>query len=396
LARVGERAAGSFVACVLAVTALVAIGWSIVDPQRAFTAAVSVLVISCPCAFALAVPVAITRAIAALARQGVLVVKPDAIQDLAGCAHVLFDKTGTLTEATLSLADVLPLNATSRDDALRMAASLARRSRHPVAHAIAAAHPGPVDDVLTDVVSHAGLGISATIGGRTVRLGRGDFAVDGRGMPPGCDDAVLLADDTGPIAAFRLSESLRTDARAAVEALQRQGMTVLIASGDAPERVAGIAHRLGVSEFRARQSPAGKVEWLASLRAAGARVVAVGDGVNDAPVLAGADVGIALAEGTELAQASSDIVLARGRLDAIADARCTARQTLAIVRQNQQWALFYNFAAVPLAALGLVPPWLAALGMAVSSFGVVLNTWRIGASETDDVNARHALRRRLA
>ena len=173
-------------------------------------------------------------------------------------------------------------------------------------------------------------------------------------------------------------------------------MTVLIASGDAPERVADIAHRLGVTEFRARQSPAGKLEWLASLRAAGARVVAVGDGVNDAPVLAGADVGIALAEGAELAQASSYIVLARGRLDAIAQARGTALQTLAIVRQNQRWALFYNFAAIPLAALGLVPPWLAALGMAASSFGVVLNTWRIGASGSAGAPARPAWRRRLA
>jgi Cu2+-exporting ATPase len=396
LARVGERAAGAFVACVLALTIVVAIAWGMVDPSRAFTAAVAVLVISCPCAFALAVPVAITRAIAALARQGVLVVKPDALQDLAGCTHVLFDKTGTLTDTALSLADVQVLGVASRDDALRIAASLARRSRHPVAQAIAAAHPDAVDAELTDVVSHPGLGISATLGGRSVRLGRSDFAVDGNVLPPGCDDAVLLADDTGPIAAFRLSECLRADARAAIEALQRQGMTVLIASGDAHERVGDIASRLGVREFRARQSPAGKLEWLASLRAAGARVVAVGDGVNDAPVLAGADVGIALAEGTELAQASSDIVLARGRLDAIAHARDVARQTLDIVRQNQRWALFYNVAAIPLAALGWVPPWLAALGMAASSFGVVLNTWRIGATGTAGARARPALRRRLA
>ncbi|BCT93737.1 cation-transporting P-type ATPase [Lysobacter helvus] len=396
LARVGERAAGRFVACVLALTTVVAIAWSVVDPSRALTASVAVLVISCPCAFALAVPVAITRAVAALAQHGVLVVKPDAIQDLAGCTHVLFDKTGTLTDTTLSLSDVVPLNGIARDDALRMAAALARRSRHPIARAIAAAHADQVDDALGDVVSHAGLGISATLDGRTVRLGRSDFALGGLPVPMACDDAVVLADDAGAIAAFRLSESVRADARAAIAALQQQGMTVSIASGDAPERVAEIAQRLGVSEWRARQSPADKVAWMAALRATGARVVAVGDGVNDAPVLAGADVGIALAEGAELAQASSDIVLARGRLDVIAPARDMARQTLAIVRQNQRWALFYNFAAMPLAALGFVPPWLAAFGMALSSFGVVLNTWRIDAINPPAHDARAALRRRWA
>jgi Cu2+-exporting ATPase len=192
------------------------------------------------------------------------------------------------------------------------------------------------------------------------------------------DDAVLLADDTGPIAAFRLSERLRVDACAAIDALNEQGVTVLIASGDSPAEVGSVAERLGVSTWRARQLPAEKLAWLAELRAGGARVLVVGDGVNDAPVLAGADVAIALAEGAELAQASSDIVLTTGRLDAIAPARSLAQHTLAVVRQNQRWSLFYNVGAVPLAALGLVAPWLAALGMSLSSLGVILNALRIG------------------
>ena len=259
-----------------------------------------------------------------------------------------------------------------------MAASLAHQSRHPAARVIAAAHPDRSGNALTNVTSHPGLGVSASIAGRELRLGRSDFAVAGKPISRDYDDAVLLADDTGPIAAFRLSERLRVDAGAAIDALKKQGVTVLIASGDSSAKVASIAERLGVSAWRARQLPAEKLAWLASLRADGARVLAVGDGVNDAPVLAGADVAIALAEGAELAQASSDIVLTGGRLDAIAPARAIAQQTLAIVRQNQQWALFYNFAAVPLAALGLVPPWLAALGMSLSSLGVILNTLRIG------------------
>jgi Cu2+-exporting ATPase len=391
---VGERAAARFVGLVFALTALTIAAWAFVDPSRAFTAAVAVLVISCPCAFALAVPAAITRALAALARSGVLVAKPDAIQALAECTHALFDKTGTLTEASLSLTDVETFNGVSRGEALRMAASLARQSRHPAARVIAAAHPDQDGNALDSVVSHPGLGVSAFIAGRELRLGRSDFAVPAGPVAREYDDAVLLADDSGPIAAFRLCERLRVDAGAAIDALKQQGVTILIASGDSSARVSNIAERLGVSSWRARQLPAEKLAWLATLRAEGARVLAVGDGVNDAPVLAGADVAIALAEGAELAQASSDIVLTGGRLDVIAPARAIAQQTLAIVRQNQRWALLYNFAAVPLAALGFVPPWLAALGMSLSSLGVILNTLRIGRCITGNETAKSAPTRR--
>ena len=374
----GELAAARFVARVLALTALTAALWAVFDPARAFPAAIAVLVISCPCAFALAVPAAITRALSTLAQRGVLVVNPDALQALSECTHAMFDKTGTLTEASLSLTDVRTFDGVSRDEALALAATLARQSRHPAARAISAAHPGMSGIEVSDVATHAGLGVSATLAGRALRLGRGDFAAAGKALPQGCDDAVLLADVNGPIAAFRLDERLRPEACAAIDALQARGISVLIASGDHPSKVSIIAARLGVVAWRARALPADKLAWLAELRAAGARVLAVGDGINDAPVLAGADVAIALAEGAELAQASSDIVLMNARLDAIAPARDIARQTLAIVRQNQRWAMFYNLSAVPLAALGFVPPWLAALGMSASSLGVMLNALRIG------------------
>jgi Cu2+-exporting ATPase len=372
----GELAAGRFVTRVLALTVLTAAVWAVVDPARAFPAAIAVLVISCPCAFALAVPAALTRALGALARMGVLVVKPDAIQALAECTHAIFDKTGTLTDSTLS-ADVQTFGGVARDEALRLAAALARESRHPVARAIAAAHPGMHGSRASDVVTCAGLGVSATVDGRVLRLGRADFAA-GKLLEHEYDDAVLLADDAGPIAAFRLVERLRPDASAAIDALRAQGVTVLIASGDASSKVAAIAARLKVDTWRARALPADKLAWVAELRAKGARVLAVGDGVNDAPVLAGADVAIALAEGAELTQASSDMVLKGAKLDAIAAAREVAQRTLAIVRQNQRWALYYNLSAVPLAALGFVPPWLAALGMSLSSLGVILNALRIG------------------
>ena len=375
---VGEIAAGRFVARVLILTAITAAVWAIFDPARAFPAAIAVLVISCPCAFALAVPAALTRALGAMARRGVLVVKPDGIQALAECTHVLFDKTGTLTEASLSRTDLRTFDGVSHDGALRLAMALARQSRHPVARAIAAAYPDTDAAAVSDVATHAGAGVSATIEGRTLRLGRSDFALAGKQLAREFEDAVLLADDRGPIAAFRITERLRPEACAAIEALQARGMTVLIASGDANSKVAAIAARLNVGTWRARLLPAEKLAWVAELRAGGARVLAVGDGINDAPVLAGADVAIALAEGSELTQASSDMVLKGARLDAIWAARDIAQRTLAIVRQNQRWALYYNFSAVPLAALGFIPPWLAALGMSLSSFGVILNALRIG------------------
>jgi Cu2+-exporting ATPase len=381
LAQAGERAAARFVARVLSLTALTVAGWSFIDPSRAFSAALAVLVVSCPCAFALAVPAAITRALSVLARCGVLVVKPDAIEALAGATHVVFDKTGTLTEPQLALADVETFNGVQRETALRLAASLARLSVHPAARVIAAAYDGTQFETVTDMRSRAGFGIGGMVGGRELRLGRADFAapaVAGRDDAGSHEQAVVLADDAGPIALFRLSERLRPVARATVDALQAQGLKVVIASGDAESKVANIATRLGIREWRARQLPADKLAWLKALRADGARVIAIGDGVNDAPVLAGADVAIALGGGAELARATSDIVLAGERLDSLPTARAIARQALAILQQNQRWTLCYNLTAMPLAALGFVPPWLAAIGMSFSSLCVILNALRIG------------------
>lgn len=380
LARAGDRAASRFVARVLGLTALTLVGWLIFDPSSAFAAALAVLVVSCPCAFALAVPAAITRSLAVLARRGVLVVQPDAIESLAEATHIVFDKTGTLTEPELALADVEILNGQSREAVLGLAARLARESRHPAAQAIAAGcvNSAANSQAHIEISAQAGLGITALIDGRPLRLGRPDFACNGYRVAAENEDAVLLADDAGPIAAFRLSERLRPGALAAIEALRRQGLQISICSGDAPAKVAAIATRLGIDLWRARQLPADKLAWLGQLRAEGGRVIAVGDGINDAPVLAGADVSIALVGGAELAQASSDIVLAGERLDAVAPARVLARQAMAIVHQNYRWALAYNLSVMPIAALGFVPPWLAALGMSMSSLGVILNALRIG------------------
>ncbi len=393
LAQDGERLAGFFVARILVLTALTALIWSYFDPSRAFDAAVAVLVVSCPCAFALAVPAAITRTLAVLARRGTLVVKPDAVDALAGATHVVFDKTGTLTERRLAVQRVhLPGRGIDREAALRMAALLARESRLPASEAIVAAQAaaaagpqagsaGPRHAVVAGLVATAGAGLEGTVDGRRLRLGRPDFALRGAQVPPGLASCVVLADERGALAGFELGERLRPGAREAVAALRALGLELEILSGDAADRVGRIAGQVGIAKWGARRLPQDKLDRLAQLRAAGAQVVMVGDGINDAPVLAGADVAIAMASGAELAQAGSDIVLAGENLAAIAHAAALARRTRAVLRQNQRWAMTYNFAVVPLAAFGLVTPWLAALGMSASSLMVVLNAMRIGRAE---------------
>lgn len=380
LAQAGEKAAAGFVARVLALAALTAIGWSWFDPSRAFTATLAVLVVSCPCALALAVPAALTRALAVLARRGVLVVRPDAIEALAGATHVVFDKTGTLTLPELALDRIDLGRAATHDEAITLAAALAQGSRHPVSRAITGFAAGAALPRIEDLREVAGNGLEGHLDGRTLRLGRADFALASHpdAVMPELDDAIVLADDDGLLAAFHLGERLRPDAREAIDALRAQGVVPEIASGDASAKVAAVAARLGIDQWRARQQPADKLARLTELRDGGARVIAVGDGINDAPVLAGADVAVAMAAGAELAQASSDVVLRGERLGAIAEARTIATETLRVLRQNQRWALSYNLSVVPFGALGFVPPWLAAIGMSLSSLVVVLNALRIG------------------
>jgi Cu2+-exporting ATPase len=262
-----------------------------------------------------------------------------------------------------------------RDACVRLAAALARESSHPVARAIAAFGSDQPRTEVLDVAVTNGLGIKGRVEGRVLTLGRADSRPAGVESDRG---AAVLADGAGVLAEFHLDERLRPHAAASIAALAGQGLVPLLASGDASARVEAVARELGIAEWRARQSPEAKLAWLERLRRGGARVIAVGDGVNDAPLLAGADVGIAMTGSADLAQAQSDIVLAAGRVDSIAAARALAKQTLAIIRQNHAWALAYNLSAIPLAALGFVPPWLAALGMSLSSLAVVLNLQRIG------------------
>jgi Cu2+-exporting ATPase len=376
LIRDADRRVRRFVLRVLALTAATALGWTLFDPSRAFAAALSVLVVSCPCAFALAVPTALTRAVAVLARRGVLVVDGDALDRVAESDCFVFDKTGTLTHPDIALAASIVHRGTL-EDALAIAAALEQGSSHPLAAALRDAARGIVLPPVANVRHVAGAGVSGCVGGRAFRLGRANFA-SGNG---GERLDLVLADDAGVVAEFAVCERACVGAAGTLAALRADGVDVAILSGDKPARVAAIARDLGVRVLGSDASPAGKVDAIEALRASGHVVAMVGDGINDAPVLAAADVAIALSSGAAIAQAASGIVLAAERIDELARVRTVARRMRTAFAQNLDWALAYNLAAVPLAAFGLVPPWLAAIGMSASSLVVVLNSLRIAMPE---------------
>jgi Cu2+-exporting ATPase len=376
-----ERDASRFVARVLLLTVLTVLGWLLVDPTRAFEAAVAVLVVACPCAFALTLPATLTRALGVLAQRGVLVTDSAALEPLARVDFALFDKTGTLATPQLSLATVEPLRGDDPVPLLQWAAALARESSHPLARALAAeaaAHGSPIRAAAVQVI--AGAGIRGELEGRALRLGRADFALkhSGENASTLAAGTLVLADAQGAIAAFNLDERARPDAADMVASLAADNITCAIASGDVAERVAPLASVLGIDDWHARQTPADKLAVLQAARARGLVTLAVGDGTNDAPILAGADVSAALDSGTGLAQAHAELLLLDGRLDGLASARVIARQVRHVVAQSRRWSLAYNVCAVPFAAFGLVPPWLAGIGMTLSSLVVVLNAQRVG------------------
>ena len=384
LARSADRIAAWFVSSTLVLAAVVAAVWLHVDPPRAFPALLAVLVVTCPCALSLATPAAAAAVTACLARLGVLVSRPDAIERLAHVDTVVIDKTGTLTSHTPSAELLQLLHGEPAGRAWGIAAALERGSQHPLAAAFRdAADPAFIAE---DIRELAGQGIEGQIGGRTWRLGRPDFvaalASVGHGAAPHrgeCPRAnvVLGSLEEGILAHFRIADGLRPDAARAVAQLRALGLEVVIASGDEAQAVQAVGRELGIEAPHARLDPQQKVQLVRSLQQRGACVLMVGDGINDGPVLAAADVSAAMGEGSAIAHAAADLLLLSDSLVALPESIRRARRMLRVVRENLAWALLYNLTAVPLAALGRIPAWAAALGMSVSSLLVVLNSARL-------------------
>jgi Cu2+-exporting ATPase len=359
-----------FVWRVLALAAATAGFWLWRDPARAFDATVAVLVVACPCAFGLAAPAVLTRTLALLSRHGVLATRAAALRTLARVDVALFDKTGTLTEPALDAANVQTLGGASPEQARRWAVALARESSHPVAKAVARVSVGEVP-LANDVEVVAGGGVRGVTDGKPLRLGHAAFADADRD-----DDALWLSDEEGPLARLPFVEAVRDDAHACVDGLREAGIACALVSGDAPSRVRTVAARLGIAEFHARQSPVDKLARVREAQAAGHVVLAVGDGGNDAAALAAADVSATPGDAVDLARARADLLLPGG-LAGLPLARALSEQAMRVLAQNRRWALVWNLGAIPFAALGLVPPWLAAIGMSLSSLAVVLNSLRI-------------------
>ncbi|KAF1709260.1 ATPase P [Pseudoxanthomonas kalamensis DSM 18571] len=372
IAHVADRVGTRFVSALLLVAVIVGLGWRLYDPDRAFEVTLSLLVISCPCALSLSVPAALATAHGTLARLGVLATRADALETLARATDVVFDKTGTLGQTQPALADVQIFDGFDPAAARRIAAALERDANHPIAAAFADDDAGMRVDALQAV---PGQGIEGEVEGRRWRLGQAGFTT-GRDD----DGALWLGDGERPVARFSLQESPRTDAAAALQRLRELGLRLHLASGDGHDAVARFAQELGIDRALARQSPEGKLALVRRLQSEGRVVAMVGDGLNDAPVLAGADVSIAMGEGAALAQRAADLVLAGTQLARIPATIAVARRTRRIIAENLIWALGYNLIAIPLAASGRVTPWVAALGMALSSLIVTLNALRLARS----------------
>ena len=375
LAQWADRLAHHFVLALFLAAATTALIWLQLAPDRAFAITLAVLVVSCPCALSLAVPAGIAAAQTGLSRLGVLSLRGEALERLAKVDCVVFDKTGTLTQGQPVLQRTTACSTLTAADCRAIAAALELSSSHPLARAFEpSARPGLVADALR---SHPGKGIEGRVDGQHYRLGRRDFACPAQTAGEG-DPALWLADHEGTaLARFEVRDPLRADAAQAVALLQAKGIRVEILSGDAAEAAAEIAAASGIAHVRSRQSPEDKLAAVRDLQAQGLRVAMVGDGINDAPVLAGADVSLAMADGAAIAHRAADLVLMQASLTRLPEAIDLARRSRRVLRQNLAWALAYNLIALPFAMAGWVAPWLAALGMTASSLAVTANALRL-------------------
>ena len=396
LALLADRVAKPFLWFVLAAAAMAAAFWWNTDPARALMAAVAVLVVTCPCALSLATPTSMLTSAGFLARQGVLVRRLQALESLSNIDTVIFDKTGTLTESRTGLREVQTREGVTAEQALQLASALAQHSLHPVSCALVEAAKsaqlplapwsGPL--TMIDVREFPGRGLEGRLTASPVpgslgrvRLGSARFC--NLESPARDSLQVCLADESGWLARFELDEVVRPDAVAAVARLGEAGVEIQMLSGDQGAAARRVADLLGIGKVQGDCTPQSKLAHLQDLQQQGRKVLMVGDGMNDGPVLASAHVSVAVGRAVPLAQAQSDFVLPGGQLLMLPKMLMQARRTMRIVRQNLWWAATYNAVCVPWALTGYLPAWLAGLGMALSSLLVIANAARLAHSNEE-------------
>jgi Cu+-exporting ATPase len=392
--RLADRVSGVFVPVVI-VLAVATLGFwlgSGASATFAFTAAVAVLIIACPCALGLATPTALMVGTGRGAQLGLLIKGPEVLEATRAVDTVLLDKTGTVTTGRMSLAGIAVAEGVDREEALRLAGAVEHASEHPIGRAVAraAAAAGPLPAV-EGFANREGLGVEGVVEGRAVTVGRPALLADAATpmpLPPGLDAARRAAEARGQTAVavgwdgraravLAVADTVKPSSAPAVAALRRLGLRPVLVTGDNEATARAVAAEVGIDEVIAGVLPAGKADVVARLQAEGRVVAMVGDGVNDAPALARADLGLAIGTGTDVAIEASDLTLVSGDLRAAGDAIRLSRATLRTIRQNLGWAFGYNVAAIPLAAVGLLDPVIAGAAMALSSLSVVANALRL-------------------
>ncbi|MFZ4514837.1 MAG: heavy metal translocating P-type ATPase [Acidimicrobiia bacterium] len=387
--RLADRIARVFVPIVLLISLATLVLWLLTtgSVEAAITAAVAVLIIACPCALGLATPTAIMVGTGRAAQLGIVIRGGEVLEATQRVDAIVLDKTGTLTQGALRVVGIATAPGVTTEEALRVIASADAGSEHPIARAIVAEAGARGLDLLpaADFVNTPGAGVRATIDGELVRIGRAAFVGE---LHPELARSLEVPENTAATiiygawgdacsAAVVLEDTIKPDAKAAVSALQKLGLRTILVTGDQPGPAQRVAHAVGVDEVIADARPEAKQAVVRALQEKGSVVAVVGDGVNDAPALAAADLGIAIGTGTDVAIQASDITLVSGDPAAIPDAILLARRTLAIIKGNLFWAFAYNVAAIPLAAIGILNPVIAAAAMGFSSVFVVSNSLRL-------------------
>lgn len=405
--RLADKIAGIFVPVVIVVAVITLLAWLVIDgdPAAAFTAAVAVLIIACPCALGLATPTALLVGTGRGAQMGVLIKGPEVLEQSRGIDRVVLDKTGTVTTGVMELADVIIAEGIDRDDltrgdltrdeVLHLAGSLEHESEHPIGRAIARAAMNNRDDAtlseVSDFESICSAGVRGVVDGRQVAVGKPSLADNEdlgvlqqpfvQAQKQGHTALAVLVDGT-PVAVLTVADRVKDTSAAAIEQFRELGIETMLLTGDNQAVAETVAREVGIDHVKAEVMPEDKVAVIEDFQARGYKVAMVGDGINDAPALAQADLGMAMGTGTDVAMESADITLVRGDLRAATDAIRLSRRTLGTIKGNLFWAFAYNTAAIPLAALGLLNPMLAGAAMALSSVFVVSNSLRLRGFES--------------